>query len=92
MKTKWLLLTKVYFPKLDELVEKLLAKCVACKVVTQKAPTSNFKHYVNTKRSWTPVRLISWNRYKFHQFPILNFIISHQFTIKGSQSMDLGIF
>ena len=33
VKTKWLLRTKVYFPKLDELVEKLLAKCLACKLV-----------------------------------------------------------
>ena len=28
--------TKVYFPKLDELVDKFLAKCVACKGVGKK--------------------------------------------------------
>ena len=33
VKTKGLLTTKVYFPELDELVEKLIAKCVACRVV-----------------------------------------------------------
>ena len=36
VKTKGILRTKVYFPKLDELVEKLLAKCLACKVVRKK--------------------------------------------------------
>ena len=48
-KTKGLLIAKVYFPKLDELVDKFLAKCTACKVVRKKTPTSNLKHYRNTK-------------------------------------------
>ena len=38
IKTKGLHRTKVYFPKLDnELVEKLLAKCVTCKIVRKNA-------------------------------------------------------
>ena len=40
-KTKGLLRTKVYFPKLDELVEKLVAKCVACKVIKKKKKKKN---------------------------------------------------
>ena len=31
--TQRLLRTKVFFPKIHELIEKLLAKCVACTVV-----------------------------------------------------------
>ena len=43
VKTKGLLRSKLYFPQLDELVEKLIAKCVACKVVRKKHkhPTLN---------------------------------------------------
>ena len=33
VKTNGILRTKVSFPKLDELLEKLLVECVACKVV-----------------------------------------------------------
>ena len=36
VKTKELLPIKVYFLKIDKLIEKLLAKCVACKVVRNK--------------------------------------------------------
>ena len=65
--------------------------CSPC-AVSQKSPTSNFKHHTNPKRQCTPLRLISWDRHKFNQFPIFYFIISHQFTIRGSQNMDLGKF
>ena len=33
VKTKGLCKTKIYLLKLDELIEKLLTKCIACKVV-----------------------------------------------------------
>ena len=51
VKTKGLLRSKLYFPQLDELVEKLIAKCVACKVVRKKTPIINFDYYTPTQKN-----------------------------------------
>ena len=80
----------IAYSELDELVEKLLAKCKTWKESLTKTPTSNFKHYTNTKRKWTPLTLIFRDRHKFNQLPIFYFITTHQFMIRGSQNMDLG--
>ena len=66
VETKGLHLTNAYSPKLDEFVEKLLAKCVACKVGRKK----NLKNYSNTKKPWIKLTLIYWDCHKFHKLPI----------------------
>ena len=66
-KTKGLLITKVYFLKLDELVEKPLAKCAACQIVRKKHPHPTLEQ--TQKNPWIPLTLISSEHHKFHQLP-----------------------
>ena len=89
---------KVYFPKLNELIEKLLAKFVASKVFRKKSKKKKEKNtniqletlQQHKKKTWILLALISWDHHKFYHFLIHQFsssIYSQNFTKYGYRTI-----
>ena len=69
-KTKGLLRTKLYFLKLDELVKKIPRKVCSMSNSQKKHQHPTLNTTPTRKKTQIPLTMISWDRQKFHQFPI----------------------